>query len=84
MRSRKWRSRLGRRECHYLAITAEGVKGSAAKFVKEEELAALKSKTGAGVGDLIVFASDARAVVNKLSAGCACGSAISWIWQINP
>jgi aspartyl-tRNA synthetase len=52
-----------------LAITAEGVKGSAAKFFKEEELAALKEKTGAGVGDLIVFASDARAVVNKTLGG---------------
>ncbi len=52
-----------------LGFTAEGVKGSAAKFFKEEELAALKSKTGAGVGDLIVFASDARAVVNKTLGG---------------
>jgi len=52
-----------------VAITAEGVKGSAAKFFKEEALAALKEKTGAGVGDLIVFASDARAVVNKTLGG---------------
>ncbi len=52
-----------------VAITAEGVKGSVAKFFKEEELAALKEKTGAGVGDLIVFASDARAVVNKTLGG---------------
>ncbi|MBK6645621.1 MAG: aspartate--tRNA ligase [Anaerolineales bacterium] len=52
-----------------VAITAEGVKGSAAKFFKEEELAALKEKSGAGVGDLIVFASDARAVVNKTLGG---------------
>jgi aspartyl-tRNA synthetase len=52
-----------------VAITAEGVKGSAAKFFKEEELAALKEKTGAGVGDLIVFASDARTVVNKTLGG---------------
>lgn len=52
-----------------VAITAEGVKGSAAKFFKEEELAALKEKTGARVGDLIVFASDARAVVNKTLGG---------------
>jgi aspartyl-tRNA synthetase len=52
-----------------LGFTAEGVKGSAAKFFKEEELAALKEKSGAGVGDLIVFASDARAVVNKTLGG---------------
>jgi len=52
-----------------LAVTAEGVKGSAAKFVKEEEVEALKSKTGAGVGDLIVFATDATAVANKVLGG---------------
>ncbi|MCL4270158.1 MAG: aspartate--tRNA ligase [Anaerolineales bacterium] len=52
-----------------LGFTAEGVKGSAAKFFKEEELTALKEKTGAGVGDLIVFASDARAIVNKTLGG---------------
>ncbi len=52
-----------------LAITAEGVKGSAAKFVKEEEVEALKSKTGAGVGDLIVFATDERKVANKVLGG---------------
>ncbi|MBE7432319.1 MAG: aspartate--tRNA ligase [Anaerolineales bacterium] len=60
---------FGAKGMPYLAVTAEGVKGSAAKFFKEEELAALKEKTGAGVGDLIVFASDARAVVNKTLGG---------------
>ncbi len=52
-----------------LAITAEGVKGSASKFVTPEEAEALKSKTGAKEGDLIVFATDARAVVNKVLGG---------------
>jgi aspartyl-tRNA synthetase len=52
-----------------LAVTGEGAKGSAAKFVKEEEVEALKSRTGAGVGDLIIFASDARAVANKVLGG---------------
>jgi len=52
-----------------LAVTAEGVKGSASKFVTAEEVEALKSKTGAGVGDLIVFATDARAVANKVLGG---------------
>jgi aspartyl-tRNA synthetase len=52
-----------------VAITAEGVKGSASKFVTAEEVEALKSKTGAGVGDLIVFATDARAIVNKTLGG---------------
>ncbi|HSO14305.1 MAG TPA: aspartate--tRNA ligase [Anaerolineales bacterium] len=52
-----------------LAVTAEGVKGSAAKFVTAEEVETLKSKTGAGVGDLIVFATDTRAVANKVLGG---------------
>ncbi len=52
-----------------LAVTAEGVKGSAAKFVTAEEVEALKSKTGAGVGDLIVFATDTKAIANKVLGG---------------
>ena len=52
-----------------LAITTEGVKGSASKFVTAEEVESLKSKTGAGVGDLIVFATDERKVVNKVLGG---------------
>ncbi|MCC6501131.1 MAG: aspartate--tRNA ligase [Anaerolineales bacterium] len=60
---------LGAKGMPYLAVTAEGVKGSVSKFVTEAEAAELKSKTGAGVGDLIVFASDARAVANKTLGG---------------
>jgi len=52
-----------------LAVTAEGVKGSAAKFVTAEEVEALKSKTGAGFGDLIVFATDTKAIANKVLGG---------------
>jgi aspartyl-tRNA synthetase len=52
-----------------LGITAEGVKGSISKFVTPEEVEALKSKTGAKEGDLIVFATDARTVVNKTLGG---------------
>ena len=52
-----------------LAVTAEGTKGSAAKFVTPEEVEALKSKTGAKEGDLILFATDTRAVVNKVLGG---------------
>jgi aspartyl-tRNA synthetase len=52
-----------------LAVTAEGVKGSASKFVTAEEVEALKSKTDAGVGDLIVFATDTKAIVNKTLGG---------------
>ncbi len=60
---------FGAKGMPYLAVTAEGMKGGIAKFVTEEEFAALKSKTGAGAGDLIVFAADARAVANKTLGG---------------
>ena len=60
---------LGAKGMPTLAITAEGVKGSASKFVTSEEMDAVKSKTGAKEGDLIVFATDARAVVNKVLGG---------------
>jgi len=52
-----------------LAVTAEGVKGSAAKFVTAEEVESLKSKTGAKEGDLIVFATDERKTANKVLGG---------------
>jgi aspartyl-tRNA synthetase len=52
-----------------LALTGEGVKGTAAKFVTETELEVVKSKTDAKEGDLILFAADARAVVNKVLGG---------------
>jgi aspartyl-tRNA synthetase len=60
---------LGAKGMPTLAITAEGVKGSASKFVTPEEVEALKSKTGAGVGDLIIFATDERKVANKVLGG---------------
>jgi aspartyl-tRNA synthetase len=52
-----------------LAVTAEGPKGTAAKFVKAEEVEAIKSKVGAKQGDLILFAADQRAIVNKVLGG---------------
>jgi aspartyl-tRNA synthetase len=60
---------IGAKGMPTLAITAEGVKGSASKFVTPEEVESLKSKTGAKEGDLIVFATDARAVANKVLGG---------------
>ena len=60
---------FGAKGMPYLSITGEGVKGSASKFVSEEEVAALKSKTGAKEGDLILFATDIRAVANKVLGG---------------
>ncbi|MBV6392449.1 MAG: Aspartate--tRNA ligase [Anaerolineales bacterium] len=52
-----------------LAVTGEGVKGSASKFVSAEEVESLKAKVNAKEGDLILFASDAKAVVNKTLGG---------------
>ncbi len=60
---------LGAKGLATLAVTGEGLKGSAAKFVKPEEAQALISKVGAKAGDLILFAADARAVVNKVLGG---------------
>ncbi len=60
---------LGAKGLATLAITAEGLKGTAAKFVKVEEVESLKSKVGAKVGDLILFAADSRAIVNKVLGG---------------
>jgi aspartyl-tRNA synthetase len=48
-----------------LALSADGVKGTAQKFITAEELAALKERTGAGQGDLILFVADQIGVVNK-------------------
>ena len=60
---------LGAKGLATLAVTGEGLKGTAAKFVKPEEAEAVQSKTGAREGDLILFAADQRAVVNKVLGG---------------
>jgi aspartyl-tRNA synthetase len=48
-----------------LALTAEGVKGTAQKFIKPEEVEAIKTLTGAKTGDLVLFNADSKAVANK-------------------
>ena len=60
---------LGAKGLATLAVTGEGLKGTAAKFIKPEEVEAVKSKTGAKEGDLILFAADQRTVVNKVLGG---------------
>jgi aspartyl-tRNA synthetase len=60
---------LGAKGLATLAVTGEGLKGTAAKFVKEEEAQAVLSKMEAKEGDLILFAADQRAVVNKVLGG---------------
>jgi aspartyl-tRNA synthetase len=60
---------LGAKGLATLAITAQGLKGTAAKFVKPEEAEAVKARVGAKEGDLLLFAADQRAVVNKVLGG---------------
>lgn len=48
-----------------LALSAEGVKGTAQKFITADEVSALEKATGAKQGDLILFVADQRAVANK-------------------
>jgi len=48
-----------------LALSAEGVKGTAQKFITSDEVSALEKATGAKQGDLILFVADQRAVANK-------------------
>ena len=55
----------GARGLATLALTAEGVKGTAQKFITPPEVEALKALTGAKDGDLILFVADSRAVANK-------------------
>jgi aspartyl-tRNA synthetase len=49
----------------YLALAAEGVKGTAAKFVSAEEVAQLCQIMGAQTGDLLLFVADQKALANK-------------------
>lgn len=49
-----------------LALTAEGVKGTAQKFIKPEEVSAIQALTGAKVGDLVLFVADTRVIANKV------------------
>jgi len=60
---------LGAKGLATVAVTTEGVKGTAGKFVTSAEVEALKSRLNVKEGDLILFAADARAVVNKVLGG---------------
>jgi aspartyl-tRNA synthetase len=60
---------LGAKGLATIAFTTEGLKGTAARFVQPEEAEAVKSKTGAKAGDLLLLAADQRAVVNKVLGG---------------
>jgi aspartyl-tRNA synthetase len=60
---------LGAKGLATLAVTGEGLKGTAAKFVKPEEAEVVLTRTEAKEGDLILLAADQRAVVNKVLGG---------------
>jgi aspartyl-tRNA synthetase len=57
---------LGAKGLVSLALTAEGLKGSAAKFVGETEIAGLTELTGAKTGDLLLFVADNSKLVHKV------------------
>jgi aspartyl-tRNA synthetase len=60
---------LGAKGLATLAVTSEGLRGTAAKFLKPEEVEAVRSRVEAKQGDLILFAADQRGVVNKVLGG---------------
>jgi aspartyl-tRNA synthetase len=48
-----------------LALSPEGVRGTAQKFIKPEEVEAIQQRTGAQTGDLVLFVADSNSVANK-------------------
>jgi len=56
---------LGAKGLATLALSSEGIRGTAQKFIKPEELEALKAQTGAKTGDLILFLADKKEIANK-------------------
>ncbi len=57
---------LGAKGLVSLALTAEGTKGSGAKFIGKTEIAELQKLIGTRTGDLILFVSDSIKMVNKV------------------
>jgi len=48
-----------------LALSAEGIKGTAQKFIKPDEVEKIKARTGATTGDLVLFIADSVSVAQK-------------------
>jgi aspartyl-tRNA synthetase len=57
---------LGAKGLITLALTNEGLKGSAAKFINDVEMTGLAKNTGVVTGDLILFVADIPKVVHKV------------------
>jgi aspartyl-tRNA synthetase len=51
-----------------LALSAEGIKGTAQKFIKPDEVEAIKIRTGATTGDLVLFVADSKPIAHKTLA----------------
>jgi aspartyl-tRNA synthetase len=51
-----------------LALSAEGIKGTAQKFIKPEEVEAIKQRTAAKTGDLVLFVADSKSTAHKTLA----------------
>ena len=58
--------KLGAGGLAYILYTAEGEKSPILKFMSEEEIAAVRERTGAEEGDAVFFGADERARVNKV------------------
>jgi aspartyl-tRNA synthetase len=48
-----------------LALSVEGIKGTAQKFIKPDEVEKIKGRTGATTGDLVLFIADSVSVAQK-------------------
>jgi aspartyl-tRNA synthetase len=51
----------------WIALGADGVKSSAAKFLREEDIAALRTATGAEIGDAILLFADTKELAHAVA-----------------
>ena len=51
-----------------LALSSGGIKGTAQKFIKADEVEAIKARTGATTGDLVLFVADSKPIAHKTLA----------------
>ena len=58
--------KLGAGGLAYILYTDEGEKSPILKFMSDAEIAGVREKTGAKVGDAVFFGADTREVVNKV------------------
>jgi aspartyl-tRNA synthetase len=76
-----------------IALTADGIKSTIAKFLKEEEIAAIIERAGAKIGDLIMIVADrpkivAQALANLRNAmgarlGLRDDSVLAFAWVVD-